>query len=488
MNIATTTVKFDPMAVQYDPESTVMPTLTKSQYNRLASDLNDMHSLFYMFWHLGKIRFTDSTPVKTAAICFNKDGDSVDFIFHPEFWNSIDEYTRKFVICHECLHVVLKHGIRMRDTLNPMAINIALDIVVNHTLVNKFGFDRSKINGWSKFAWVDTVFAGLNLPDDKYAEYYIGQIKDRSIQTSAQTVDDHGAMGDSMDGDSKDGKDGKGKDGKSGKNNSTQGDGEDKGDKLLKRIDGLLSGEEKRDLKDFLSKNTCAKGKGQDKGDDDKDAGDGTDTHGTPWGAAGKGRGGLIWTFPDDSVKAKVKWQKLVRKWTNRNRHVFADSEQWSRISRRNVLLPPGLFIPSDMETYDADEKQKIKAWFFLDTSGSCLSFRERFWKAAESVPRRFFTLKLHTFDTSVYPIDEKRHELRGGGGTSFYCIEQYIQQELKANGGKYPEIVVIITDGCGDSVDPLKPKSWNWIMPQGSPENYCHDDSPRWNLEEFEE
>ena len=43
-----------------------------------------------------------------------------------------------FVICHEMLHIILNHGKRSKNTLseNKIAANMALDIVVNHSLIN----------------------------------------------------------------------------------------------------------------------------------------------------------------------------------------------------------------------------------------------------------------------------------------------------------------------------------------------------------------
>ena len=113
----------DPMYVDYDPKSGNMPVISKEQFSRLASDLEDKHALFYVMWQLGHIRFTDALP--TAAIAFNREGDSIDFLFNPTFWNNSDQTTRQFIICHECLHVALKHGLRMKDTINPEIVNTA---------------------------------------------------------------------------------------------------------------------------------------------------------------------------------------------------------------------------------------------------------------------------------------------------------------------------------------------------------------------------
>ena len=43
------------------------------------------------------------------------------------------------------MHVILNHGHRSKDSKNKNAANVAMDIVVNHLLVDRFGFIREKI-------------------------------------------------------------------------------------------------------------------------------------------------------------------------------------------------------------------------------------------------------------------------------------------------------------------------------------------------------
>lgn len=67
-----------------------------------------------------------------------------------------------FVICHEALHIILNHGKRFQEKENPKIFNIAVDIVVNHSLVKDFGFIREEIDAKNEYCWIDTIFGEKN--------------------------------------------------------------------------------------------------------------------------------------------------------------------------------------------------------------------------------------------------------------------------------------------------------------------------------------
>ena len=93
---------------------------------------------------MGKPVFTDR--IQTAAVQFDKEGNYLMFLLNEKFWNECDEYKKIFVICHEALHIILNHGKRFQEKENPKIFNIAVDIVVNHSLVKDFGFIREEID------------------------------------------------------------------------------------------------------------------------------------------------------------------------------------------------------------------------------------------------------------------------------------------------------------------------------------------------------
>jgi len=460
--------------------------ITEDDFFRIAMSLEEKHALFYKAWELGVPRTTKE--ISTAAVRFDEKGLKIDFMFNPDLWKNNDDYNRAFIIAHEALHVALNHGSRMKGALkkkeNMQVINMAADVVVNHTLINKFGFNRSKVKDADKLCWVDTVFGdkgavgatkewlkaqGAKISkeldkkeevpvDDKSFEYYFRLLKSKSeaLQDAAdkgnvkmpggqgqgqgqgqgsllegegmpQTVDDHGPMTESG-----------------------------SSEEIVKELSDRLSGEEKNEIKDVVDKHYQHEAK-----EDDENGDEGKNPGGK---FAGKGTGGS-WTFIDPrllKMVKKKKWETIIKKWAQKYlKNDFRDVEQWARKHRRTSLIESGsMFLPCEMEVEDMfEEEDKIEVFFFMDTSGSCASFKERFFKAAHSLPEEKFTLRAFVFDTSVKAIDLTKNQMFNGGGTSFSIIEQHIQQTMKKEKSKYPQAVFVLTDGYGDVVNPQTPE-----------------------------
>lgn len=392
------------------------------EFSHLSYLMQNHHSLFYEMWKMGKPIF--DTSIKTACITFNKDdGREMDYRINPDFWDTLNDHQKCFVIGHEQLHGVLNHGIRANTEIDKKA-NVAMDLVVNHTLIDSFDFDRAEVDPTNKYCWIDTIFKDFSEPvrEHESFEYYYRMLSRYSKEKgnggngeggfSGVTVDDHDQMSDS--------------------------------NELLKELGDKLPEEIKEQLKDFVKKHTPKKNQ-----------------------QAGKGTGGMEYLVPTGRVKKKKKWESVIKRWMQA---VLAikdkDMFQWARINRRFTLINTELKIPSEMEMEDhfRDEK-KILVWFFQDTSGSCSDFLDRFFTAAESLPKERFDVKMHCFDTEVYETTLKSRKIYGGGGTSFSCIENYIQSYCKKTGSKYPEAVFVVTDGYGDNVHPEIAKNWFWFL-----------------------
>jgi hypothetical protein len=162
-------------------------------------------------------------------------------------------------------------------------------------------------------------------------------------------------------------------------------------------------------------------------------------------------------------VKHKKKWETVIKKWASK--YLKEDEvEQWARRNRRLIFMPNDFMIPSDQEV-DSFERDRIQVWFFQDTSGSCQGFINRFFAAAKSLPPEKFDVKMHCFDTRVFETTLESGKLYGFGGTSFSCIERYIQSYITKNGCSYPKAIFVITDGYGDNVYPEIPDRWHWFL-----------------------
>jgi len=417
-----------------------MERFDHDEFIALSRELEKHHSIFDRLWVLGKPVFTDTIP--TAAVYFDRVGECIDFKINPTFWTSLSNVEKQFVISHECLHVILYHGFRINELKGDelRIANYALDIVVNHSLVDKFDFKREEVDPTNKYCWVDTVFPKDPPETGKYYEFYYNLIEKLAAQGAASGVGIPGNVLDSHDGLSS--------------FNTPE---------FEEKIKDIISNEELNSLSDFVEAQTS------DIEEQCKQAGC---SPGNTFVIANVGK-----------VKSKKKWETVIKKWASK---YIKDNEveQWARPNRRLAFMPTDFMIPSDQEVEEF-ENDRIQVWFFQDTSGSCSGFVDRFFKAAKSLPLDKFDVKMHCFDTQVFETTLNSGKLYGFGGTTFSCIEAYIQAYIKKHELKYPAAVFCITDGYGNNVIPQIPERWYWFI-QGSA-YLVPPKSHHFNLKDFE-
>jgi hypothetical protein len=425
--------------------------ISKEDFFLIARDLEIYHAVFSKIWNVGKPRLVTTIP--TAAVSFDKNGNFIDFQFNVDFWNKLTSYERLFVICHECLHIILNHGVRLK-TLNPEIGNVSADVVINELLATSFGFDRSKLITWvdKNGCWLNTVFKEVKVPveSDKSTEYYYNILKseleknilEQLASGNLKIIDDHSGL----------------------EGISSEGLEDILGD-ILNSMNDL----EKSSLEKSLSQN-------------ENEVQESCKT-------AGSLAGTLKISVSVAKVKKKKKWETVIKKWANRFiKDTDKDHEQWARINRRfSGMLAEGMFLPSEMEVEERDEiKKKIKVIFFQDTSGSCVHLAERFFSAAKSLPTKRFDVELYCFDTQVYKTSLQSGELYGFGGTRFDILEAKVMEICKGDLSKYPKAVFVISDGYGGNIIPKKPKNWYWFLSEWYLE-YIPTECNKFRLSEFE-
>jgi len=424
------------------------------QYFEILSELEKHHALFGQFWSVG--RLVENEAIPTACITFDQYGDGLQFQINPKFWASLDLYTQTFVIAHECLHVYLEHGRRMKHMQKDIA-NIAADVVDNHYLLDGFGFERDKVNDWAKYCWLDTVFKGDKTvrPHESLEYYYQILMKDAQKQhpqylnvigggkgenSTPQTVDGHENL-------------------------------EGLAEEILEKIVGKLSQEELESFEQIAGEQNQAEQNAAAQ-------------------QAGSTAGSLSKIIKLGRIIKKRKWETVVQdvlgRFIGRERDVTF--EQWAHQNRRLAGFPRGdLMLPSDLDDV-IPVRDKIDVWFFQDTSGSCVSLAERFFKAAATIPEDKFRVRMFCFDTRVYETTLKSGKLYGFGGTSFSCIEQHIQSIIKTEKGcEYPSVVFLVTDGYGDNVNPQFADRWHFFLSEHHSVGYIPKKSKRYKLVDFE-
>jgi predicted metal-dependent peptidase len=421
------------------------------EYIDYSKKIQNYYYLFYKVWNLGKPVFTEQ--IKTAAVTFDEFGENCNFLFNPNFWDKSSDAERLFIICHECLHVLLNHGkriISIKNSIDMEVANVALDVVVNELLVSKFGFNRKDISYEKDLCWLNTVFRDQkDVLKNQNFEYYYNKIKKEKIDlVGVNLLDEHEGFCNS-----------------SNVNNLEQ---------FLSKLGEETSQEI---LKDFSNNFKNYFNYENLEGDiQSNDIQTGTNA-------------GNNWTIIKlNNVKKKKKWETVIKNWSKKFLKTNdKDYEQWARTNRRLTGFSLDLILPSELEIEDKQEG-KINVWFFQDTSGSCASFAERFFKAAKSLPTERFDIQLYCFDTYVYETSLESGKLYGFGGTSFNIISKYINENTISKKLKYPEAIFVITDGDGDNVDIPERyrKKWYWFL-SSSHKYYIPKGCNIYNLSDFE-
>jgi hypothetical protein len=154
----------------------------------------------------------------------------------------------------------------------------------------------------------------------------------------------------------------------------------------------------------------------------------------------------------DNLGRNAINWSKILFQFTETKKVM----DVWNRPNRKLNSIYPDAILPGCV----LEEKEEV--FICIDASSSinkqALSL---FVDVVRNTPSRF-KIKAISFDTMCYDYNIKGIEQPiGGGGTRFDILEQHIQTNCK----KYPKIIAVLTDGCGNCVKPQFPERWCWLL-----------------------
>lgn len=440
----------------------------ENEYFTVVRALRKHHALFAAFWTVGTILEIDHPQMPTAAIVWDKEtGAGVQFLINPQFWATLNAHSKAFVIAHEIMHVYLDHGRRSLG-LDPTMANIAQDVVINHYLVDRFDFDRAELTFGESYCWRDTIFPDRKVEPDRCFEYYYEQLQQQG-----------GAPQDGQSDEGGEGEPGQGQNQTVDVHNFMDGElDNDLLDAIQEAVDDLMdriTPESVEDFQDMIDKGNKDEAK---KVEEEKEKNQG----------AGSMAGTLKKRIQLGRVKKKRKWETVVQDVLGRFQGMErdVDIDLWTRPNRRLTAFEGELILPAEINE-SVPVRDRIDVWFFQDTSGSCVSYAERFFKAAASIPEDRFRIRGFCFDTRTFEVDFRKGELQGFGGTAFQPIENRIQQTIQKEGCAYPQAVFVITDGYGSRVTPQHPDRWHWFMTDGHSTSYIPQESSRYLLKDYE-
>ena len=447
-----------------------MQFLNPAETTKILRALERYHIVFSKIFEFGYVSFDKSVP--RACLRFNKEtGKPFQYVFNPDFWESIDFDTKLFIIKHETAHSFLNHCPRGKQILASggkiETLNIAMDLAVNHMLVDCFGVDRDNVKDADSYCWVDTVFPDDKIPDDLHFESYYALLlkkeKDKNDDKEEQDKGDGDNKGDQEsskdDKGSSQGSDGEPDESDEKKDGEGQDDSSDdsKGSSKPQIVDSheFLDEQAQEAFEKVLERV-----KKQLNVDELKDFNDKLQQH-------GDGPSGIQFEIELPKLKPNLKWLNLVTKFKYKHNELhYKIKPQFVFKNRRMNMLPKTNLMPQEYEVREISEKKTIiDVWCFLDVSSSCALFKEHFLLAAKTFPEEYFRLRVFVYDTHVSEIDLNQTIFRCGGGTYFHIIEDKIQYICKTESCNYPSMVVVVTDGEGTKVNPQYPERWHWLL-----------------------
>jgi predicted metal-dependent peptidase len=392
--------------------------MSQDEQLKIAAMIEDYHRVFFTFFEMSVVMFTDSIPTAAVKLRLNS---KPELMINEEFWRKLNIREQLFVICHECLHVMLDHGTRNGLNVpgaNSKLVNIAQDITINEMIVDLFNYDRNDLREWKKFCWIDTCFEDLtNIKRNETFVYYLEKlIKDPPKEPSdggPSLFDEHADP-------------------------SFEGSAEENeaGEKLSNTLAEELSAKEI----ESLMKNLPA---------------------------------GVLTSTLENIIAKKIKKQKIkfdhiIRKLKKSSmKDEEKDVDTFTHDDRRFsdiVNTRPDITLPGK-NAVNRYVRDRLLTAVFMDISGSCSLYFNIFQKVflAFDEERKIFDTRLFIFDTQVVEI-KPGDKIRVGGGTSFDIIESKCR-ELEAQGHRYPDCVIVITDGYGNNVTPKAPAKWIWLL-----------------------
>jgi predicted metal-dependent peptidase len=415
----------------------------RDDFDKVVEELYETNC--YLAAEITKIGYPElvSDRIPTAGVSWDKDKKKVKFMFNRKFYKKLSYEQFSYVVQHEAMHFVNMHIFLFRDKIDyykskgkknseinkiMRKMNIAADCVVNDSLTNLYEVKRlTDLGGVAPIYGQDMVKCDTH---------------DMTLEEVFYLLPEE-----------------EGGEGSDGTGHSWE---------SFFNEDGSMNEDFVDAIKDFIEDNmdnSAISDEELSKIDDMKEKMENSsDSSSSRAGKEAMGKKRAI----DGLGKNSLNWNKLLFDFTQTRKII----DLWNRPNRKMTEVYPEAILPS----YEPEEKEDI--FIAIDTSGSidhhaCSLFVD----VVRSTPKRF-RVRAITFDTRCYDFDIKsKDNPRGGGGTNFQIIEDYIQNNLK----KYPKAIFVLTDGCGTPIRPQYPKRWCWLLYGMNATNYIE------NMKHFE-
>jgi hypothetical protein len=416
--------------------------------------------------------FSDSIP--TAAVSFNRDGNNFKFEINQDFWESLNFFSQSFLISHEIMHVLLKHGSRGQHYFsnttpsqqNHMLLNVAMDITINEILLRELNFEQDYLNFPQQGCFVNTVFKPEdiithNIPDNESFDFYYELYEKlyNNDDEMPETYDDHSGLPDKS---NDEGDSGKGAEGESSDEGSDEGTCNLEPGSSDSVIDALLE----------------SMGIDGDELDDTDNAlvfGSGNDPEPSSDIIFINKKEKSLQDYVNLSIKSAL---YLKKKYTKKN--------TWYGFNRRlhGILsdIDPEISIPSSMEIKKW-ENDKHRILVYIDSSYSCVEYCHKFIQMIENLPKAKFFCETFTFSDNVQIVEKNKQGnyilSNPWGGTNIKAVCDHSSEKMKTE--KY-DAIFVLTDAIFSKLtlnDMVDAKKWFYFIIPYEGENYYEESLP---------
>lgn len=407
----------------------------KFDLSYFAKKLEKYSLLFYNILSLGQPVYTQE--IKTAGVTF--ENNKIKFYLNKNFFEKLNLKTQLFTLAHESLHIFFDHIFRVETAKHlPYLSNIAQDIVINEILLSQYGFKLEELNFNFNICLIDTVFTKEQIKEykiqkDKSYEYYYDILlkinQNNSDFNDVETIDNHDLL----------------------ENNNYDLDNDNTISDFIKSNINFSDFQE--EIKDMFNKVTSNK----------------------------KNKTDFLNIFIEEEEIIKQNyWLDIVKNIVSTHMNKFKShkrKDDFTKKNRKYVYLGDDFLLPG-VNIHEKERKipneKKYNIAIYLDVSFSCFDEASIFFNFVKTIPEDYFNINIYVFSDNICQIDIKQKELPTGGGTSFFIIEEHIQENFE----KYPDSVFIVTDGEGDEVYPQKPKNWIWFLTDNGLTEFISEES----------
>lgn len=442
-----------------------------SDFFKIKRRIEECDVFYAALYNLAQVSYSDE--ISTACITFDKEGNTLEMLVNPIFWDGLCDDAKTFVVLHELYHVVYDHGRRIIELGGDFSIgNQASDIVINHHIHEKVGLHREGFD-WKPYCWVETCFPDEeNVPTDKSFEYYYNKLaKAASLNNDTKLLGSHG-NGEEQDHENK----------KQGESNNSNENGEEK-KPGAKNSEEFSPDNFSEAFKSIMEKNPEVASTITES-PEFAQFGDGIKKHvPIPVALGDKIKGNEV---EFKATQEKPNFKKLMKILVPKKKDIKDDDyEVWVGTHRRYTSFlkqNPTMLLPNIKEEEKFTGKDKKEVWIFMDSSGSCHDMFNTFSNIVVSLLKeKQVNCRAFAFGDDCEEVDAKKHKISfyGGNAGGFDCIEEEILKVIKKEKIKYPDNVVVLSDGGVDFClkDEVKqPKNWVLLIDNDN----CHELTPK--------